>query len=169
MLTLVTISLIIALVYIGAMLHLFGVTGSISETCYCLSTLGPMKKLGGLSPSMFFSLFCFGVAATLVVPWTSIAEGYEFCSVFACGGLAFIGAAPFFKQDLEGKVHYISAAILGILSQIWVIFGAGLWYISIPLVIGAFLIAKKHRNLMYWVEIAIMVSTYIAIYVKYIF
>lgn len=92
---------------------------------------------------------------------------------FAGVGIAFVGAAPKFWQDLEGKVH-VAGAIGGIaLGTIWTIF-SGFWWLGVPFIVFAALVGLKVKgkylikinNHTWWVEVAAFAMILIALLLR---
>lgn len=171
--TLVIISLCVFLVYLTGMYVYFGIPASISDTYYKLEK---RKKGAG----WLFTAMCWAVAGTLLPAWLDMTpDTYQFTAFLACAGLLFVGAAPQFKLKLTGGVHYGSAAICVIFSQIWV--GLTCWWL-LPMVWGVFLIGmalhtlkEKEGNLitrflsarpMFWVEIVSFMAVYSCVFIK---
>lgn len=174
MMTLVIISMIIFLAYLVEMYLYFGIPYSISDTYYKLENR--KKGAGGL-----FSAMCVGVGGLLLPALLEVTpESYQFTAFLACAGLIFVGAAPQFKLSLTGSVHYGSAALCVVFSQIWV--GLMCWWILLPVwlaFIGYILFNLfKHSDFfrgniyfveskpMFWVEIAAILSTFATIFCK---
>lgn len=171
MMTLIIISLVIFLAYIAGTCLYFGVPASISDTYYKLERRH--KGLGWL-----FTAMCWLVGGLLLPALLDITpESYQFTAFLACAGLLFVGAAPQFKLSLTGVVHYGSAAICVVFSQIWV--GLTVWWVLLPIwitfagfiVYGAFRYSNffrdeiyfKETRPMYWCEIAAVVAVYVTI------
>lgn len=145
-------SLIIMLSYLGMVLIRFGIPKSISETYYLLG------KQGWLFQVTLFSV-AFLVVPTLI---ERSSENTQFLAFLACTGLAFVAAAPLFKMELEGKVHYVSAAICCGGLVLWQVFNA-CWVVPVVcflLVLFPMVIDKKY---MWWLEIATIVSAYVSL------
>jgi hypothetical protein len=142
-------SLIILLGYLIYVVAKFGIPKSISETFYLLGKQGWM-----------FQVTLFSVAF-LVVP-TLIdrsSENTRFLAFLACAGLAFVGAAPLFKLELEGKVHYVSAAICCVGLVLWQVFNTS-WLVPVVYLALVAIPMLKDKKYMWWLEIATIVSTY---------
>ena len=171
-----SIPLTIFLVYvIGSCLYLNGIPSSISNTYYLFEE--KHKGMGWL-----FTLFCWSVAFTLLPSLLEVTdESYQFCVFLTCAGMGFVGAAPQFKMDMTGTVHYVSAAFCMIFSQLWAILTC--WWIPLIIwliyIISTTVFMKKHKgaNLrdkfrqtkpMFWIEVASFTSVFAVIIVSFL-
>ncbi|WP_195375498.1 MULTISPECIES: glycosyl transferase [Parabacteroides] len=174
MMTLIIISLVIFLAYLTGTYKYFGIPYSISDTYYKLEN---RKKGAG----WLFSAMCVSVGGLLLPALLELTpESYQFTAFLACAGLIFVGAAPQFKLPLTGSVHYGSAAVCVIFSQIWV--GLTCWWVLLPVWIsfigyilyGMFRYSDFFRGRIYfieskpmfWAEIAALGATYVTIFIK---
>ncbi len=159
---LIIVSIVIFMLYIASMVCLFNIPWSISNTYYLLE-----EKRKGLG--WMFTAFCYGVGGFLLPDWLDITpESYQYTCFLSVAGLIFVGAAAQFKESLTNTVHYTSAVICCLFSQIWC-FAAGFWLVSL-LSFGFFLCMagfSKKKNWMFWVEIAAIVATYISIVIAF--
>lgn len=154
--SLIILSLTIAVVFLSWMVVKYSIPPSISSLYYKLES---SKKNSG----WWFTGFCWAVAFTLLPPWLDMTpENYKFLPFLAGAGLLFVGAAPQFKLQLTGTVHYASAAVCCVASQAWVI-AYGYWCVAVASFIIFGYIAYKYNNRMWWIEIASLVSTYATI------
>lgn len=99
--------------------------------------------------------------------------GTEFLAFLACAGMLFVGAAPNFREEFEGKVHQAGAIMCVVFSQLWVAFN--LWqalfiwlgYIGYTVYAiakqdkGVFLYKLYQTKPMFWVEIFALLTTYV--------
>lgn len=173
MTTLIIISLVIFLAYLTMTYVWFGIPYSISDTYYKLENR--RKGAGWL-----FSAMCIAVGGFLMPALLDTTpDHYQFTAFLACAGLVFVGAAPQFKLSLTGPVHYGSAAVCVIFSQIWV--GLMCWWILIPVwlayIIYTIVSMSKHitknmwgdfvsTNPMFWVEVAAIVATFVTVFMN---
>lgn len=159
---LIIVSIVIFMLYIASMVYMFNIPWSISNTYYLLE-----EKRKGLG--WMFTAFCYGVGGFLLPGWLDITpESYQCTCFLSVAGLIFVGAAAQFKESLTNTVHYTSAVICCLFSQIWC-FAAGFWLVSL-LSFGFFLCMagfSKKKNWMFWVEIAAIVATYISIVIAF--
>lgn len=173
--TLVIISLLIFLAYLAGTYKYFGIPYSISDTYYKLEKR--KKGLGGL-----FSAMCVSVGGLLLPALLEITpESHQFAAFLACAGLLFVGAAPQFKLSLTGAIHYGSAAVCVVFSQIWIACTSA-WWVLLPVWIGfvSYILYGMIRHSdffrgriyfveskpMFWAEVAAIGATYVAILVQ---
>lgn len=170
MTTLIIISFIIFLAYLAMTYVWFGIPYSISDTYYKLEN---RKKGAG----WLFSAMCISVGGLLLPALLDMTpDSYQFTAFLACAGLIFVGMAPQFKLPLTNTVHYGSAAICCIFSQIWV--GLTCWWLLLPVwttyLIYIIMYMVKHKEgtiryrfvsakPMFWCEVAAVGATYLAI------
>lgn len=127
----------------------FGIPHSISDTYYLLEKRGWLFQLA-LAATSFTAL-------PMLIERSS--ESTQFLAFLACGGLLFVSAAPLFKLEFEGMVHYTSAVICCVGLVLWQVFNTS-WIV--PLVcFGLVLIPMlRDRKYTWWMEIATIVSAY---------
>lgn len=128
---------------------------SISDIYYQLEKRGKKKWL--------FQLAMVVPAMLLLPAWLECSNGnLQFLAFLACGGLMFVGAAPCFKLELDGKVHYAATAICGTSAVLWACF-SGMWYIPLIAILIAAGLGIKYRKWMFWIECAAFTATYLAV------
>ena len=171
MIALYLASLAMFVAYIAAILCRFGVPASISESYYLWS---------GKSGKPLFYGFCVLTALPLLIFWLEISPEQGLFLVFlACAPLAFVGAAGAFKEiDLTGRVHFASAGISALASQLWIMINTRWWIGSLALLVIAFVVEWKIKGRdangytvsawLFFVEIAAFLSVYIALMAYYI-
>lgn len=115
-----------------------------------------------LKNKFIFTLFMFTIMILTLIPLLELIPKYQFLSFLTCGCIGFIGAAPNFFDDLEGKIHKISAIIAMIASQILVIICNPLILLSWIII----LIVYKHikQTLLFWIEIISFINIYILLF-----
>lgn len=145
-------SLIILFGYLAFVVAKFGIPQSISDTYYLLGKQGWLFQL-----ALAATAFC--VVPSLI---DASSENTKFLAFLACAGLAFVSAAPLFKMELEGKVHFTSAYICCGSLVLWQVFNTS-WII--PLVCFALVAYPmlKDKKYMWWMEIATIVSAYVSL------
>lgn len=156
-LTLISLALLSAYV-VYAVSVIKGVPWSVSDTYYQLAKRN--------RPKWLFQLAMIVPAMLLLPTWLEHSpEEYQFLAFLSCAGLMFVGAAPCFKLELEGKVHYVATAVCGTSAVTWVCL-MGMWYVPAVLFAVAVCLMAKYRRWMFWLEIAAFVSTYITVLIK---
>lgn len=163
--TLTTISIIIAttmfVAYNAVSLANFGIPHSLSMTYY----LWKEKCNRG----WLFCLMMYLVVALMMPAWITLSEGstYQFLSFLAPTAIAFVGAAPMFRDDeLESKVHTGAAIVAAICSLAWVALVTPYWF-SIPIFAFVFVIKAWYTKSIktantYWLEMVAFGSTFTA-------
>ena len=143
------ISFAIIFSYLAFVILKFGIPYSISDTYYLLGKHGLLFQLA-LAATAF-------TAMPMLIDNSS--ENTKFLAFLACSGLLFVAAAPLFKLELEGKVHYTSAVICCVCLVLWQVFNTS-WIV--PLVAFALVLIPMlmDRKFTWWLEIATIVSTY---------
>lgn len=157
------VSFLILLVYVISIITMFGVPSSLSDSFYLLQNKYPSKNW-----KWFFTLLCFAISFTILIPWIDISnENLQLLPFLSAAGLSFVGAAPHFKS-YEKKMHEAGAWLCAACSQLWCIL-SGLWYT--PLIgIGTMAIPalKQKKNYTFYAEMAAFLSTYLGLFIKYI-
>lgn len=152
----VIVSLLLLAAYIAYAVGVVrGIPSSVSDTYYRLEKRGKRKGL--------FQLAMIVPAMLLLPAWLECSgENIRFLAFLSCGGLIFVGAAPLFKLELEGRVHYSAAAVCGISAILWVCL-SGMWIIPLavlPVVAG---MGIRYRKWVFWIECAAFAVTYLAV------
>lgn len=119
-LILVILAIIIFFVYNAVFIATHEVPKSLSDTFYYYQD--DKKGLGYIFTAMMFSV-CF----TLLPAWLSISDSFTtwehyftFLAFFAAGSIAFVGAAPAFRNvGIENTVHMVAAKSAAIFSLLW--------------------------------------------------
>ena len=153
--TLITISIIIATIiyvaYNAIALANFGVPHSLSMTYYLWNQ---KSKKGYLFPLMMYAVVAFMMPA-----WITMSEGsdFQFLAFLAPASIAFVGTAPAFKSDdLENKVHSISAIIAAVCSLAWVAVITPYWWMILVwlgfIALASILTSSYKTCLVYWLE-----------------
>ena len=153
--TLTTSSIIVAtciyVAYNAVSLALFGIPESLSNTYYL------WKEKNG--KGYLFCLMMYAVVAFMMPAWITMSEGsdFQFLAFLAPASIAFVGAAPRFKDtELENKVHSISAVIAAACSLAWVALVTPYWWmilIWLGLIALASILTSSYKTcLVYWLE-----------------
>ena len=150
------ISIVVFAVYVTAILAKFKtVPESLSNTYYMLGKWGPL-----------FTLMMFTCAFTILPPMLELTNpNFQFVAFFCPAAICFVGAAPNFKKDqMECKVHVVSAWISAIAGLLWVAFLTPYWW-TIPIaiiVIG--LLSSLTKSIKsaktWWLEMVAFLSVY---------
>lgn len=160
MISLYIISVIILTAYIVYAVCVCEVPWSLSDTYYQL------KKRG--RPAWLFQVAMIVPAMLLVPVWIECSsENLQFLAFLSCGGLMFVGTAPLFKEEFQGRVHYTGTAISGLAAILWLCL-SGLWWLPLITVNAAVGIAIFKSRWMFWLEMAAFVSTYIGLLIRII-
>ena len=136
--------IVIFLTYLIVIKRKFGWLPSISDSFYQWLKICDQNVAIGI-----FSGFLWTISILMmIIGGTNL--------IFLAGaGIIMVGAEPYFKDNKEGKLHYIFA-ILGIglgLASMWIDFG--MWYLPVIFLAGAGLLKYvfKIKNLTYWLEV----------------
>ena len=159
----VSIAFTIYLIYNGVALRLFGVPESLSNTFYLYND--KKKYLGILLPIMMVSM-----AGLLLPAWLEISalSSLQFTAFLAAAGIIFTGSAPAFKgNDLEKRVHTVSALTAAVFALLWVIFVSKLWFTIliwfVVILLIAFVTKTIKSSYIYWLETVAFMSTFTSI------
>ncbi|WP_262349885.1 glycosyl transferase [Parabacteroides johnsonii] len=103
--------------------------------------------------------------------------GTEWLAFLACAGMFFIGAAPNFKDIVEGGIHKMGAILCLVGSQAWVADNCP-WCLLVWIAYVGYTVAMMVRNEndsiisdflhtkpMFWIEVAALTSTYLSIFI----
>lgn len=131
---------------------------------YCLKT-GIPESLSStyykISKPRAFQLTMFIVGLGLLCVWVSFSEEFtQFLAFLSCAGVLFVGAAPSFKQELEGRIHYSSAIICCVCAVLWQII-EGLWDVTLWFAWMGLMLSLTDRNKWcFWLELSVIGSVY---------
>ena len=156
MVTLAIISAIVFALYLIVMAKLHGIQPSISDNYYV--SRHPWT----------FTLVFWLVAFSMLPPMLSAtSETWQFTAFLACAGIAFVGAAAAYKQQLTNTVHIAGAATAGLMAIVWA------YTICPPLptiaiITAAYLLLSKPRHKVYWIELTAFVMTYLTYFIHFL-
>jgi len=158
MLTLTYLSLSLFIIYITYIVILFGVPSSLSDSYYLLENKQTQS-------GRYFILFMFAISFLLLFPMIEITpEPYKFLAFIHTAAIAFVGAAPMFKEYHTKTVHYFSAGLAALISIIWASFVCEevLYVYTTWAVIASILMiyTKSVDAFVFWVEMVLFVSIY---------
>ena len=128
-----------------------GVPVSLSSTYY---------EMGG--DGWLFQLLLASAAVSLLPVWLAFSTpGHEWMAFLACASLMFVAAAPAFRLELQGKVHYTAAALCCVCAAWWQI-AEGLWDTLLFLsFIALTLVIRDRSKWCWWLECAVTGSVYL--------
>lgn len=163
--TLLTTSIMIAaIIYVAynvAALTLFGIPHSLSMTYYLWN-----EKNGR---GWLFCLMMYAVVALMMPAWITLSEGsdFQFLSFLAPTAIAFVGAAPMFRDDdLEALVHTGAAIVAAICSLAWVILVTPYWWVILlwlgMIALASIVTSSYKTSYTYWLEMVAFGSTFTA-------
>ena len=156
MVTLAIISAILFAIYLFCMAKLHGVQPSVSDNYYV--SKHPWT----------FTLAMWTVAFTMLPPMLSATtETFQFTAFLSCAGIAFVGAAAAYKQQLTNTVHIAGAITAALFAIIWA------YTICPPLptiaiLTAAYILLAVRRHKIYWAEITAFAMTYLTYFVSLI-
>lgn len=149
--------------YNFAVLKLFGIPNSLSQTYYEFKYLKSWLKV-------LFPIMMISVGGLLVPAWLEISgdSNFTFMVFLAIMGILLTGAAPAFNNsDFDDKIHTISAIFAAVFALLWIIFVTNLWWLIIvwTVIISAIAIITKTWKIaiVYWVETIAFMSTFTSI------
>lgn len=87
----------------------------------------------------------------------------QFLAFLSGTGLIFVGAAPCFKLELEGKVHYIATGVCGVASLVWICL-TGYWLFPLLLFASCIYLTYRYQRPMFWVECSLFLSVYLTVF-----
>ena len=154
MVTLAIISAILFVIYLFCMAKLHGVQPSVSDNYYV--SKHPWT----------FTLAMWTVAFTMLPPMLSATtETFQFTAFLSCAGIAFVGAAAAYKQQLTNTVHIAGAITAALFAIIWA------YTICPPLptiaiLTAAYILLAVRRHKIYWAEVTAFTMTYLTYFVS---
>lgn len=149
------LSTFIISIYLGFVVTKFGIPKSISDTFYMLDKKG-----------WLFQVFMGAFAFTLIPYWIDkSSDMYECFPFLACSALAFVAFAPCFRMKLEGMVHHVSAVLACVCAVLWQVFDAS-WVIPVCFLSILGLVALFRGNKFFWIEVAVIGSTLLNLWLK---
>jgi len=155
MITLLVISTVAALVlFVVSVSEVGGAPVSLSATYYNLREDG-----------WVFQFLVAMVSFSLLPVWMECGTPSLVCLAFlSCASLLFVAAAPAFRLELEGKIHYTSAAVCCVCAAVWQI-AEGLWDITLWWAALAFMFSLGWKDKWrWWLEFAVIGSVYMNLF-----
>lgn len=136
----------------------------------CLSVLAGKRVPVSLSESYYalgrygwvFQLLLAGASFTLLPVWISVTDnGHEWMAFLSCAALLFVAAAPCFRMEMEGKVHYTAAAVCCVCAVLWQI-SEEMWDVTLWLsFLGGMLSLQWRDKWCWWLECSVILSVYL--------
>lgn len=158
MIYLYLLSLILLTIYIMYAVRMCGVPWSLSDTYYQLNKRG--------RPAWLFQVAMIAPAMLLMPVWLECSAGnLQFLAFLSCGGLMFVGTAPLFKEEFQGRVHYTGTVIAGLATILWVCL-SGMWYLPAVAFPVAGIIMLRYRKWLFLAEMAAFVCAYAGILIS---
>lgn len=166
MLVISVISFLVFAAYLFITYKAFGLPSMISDTYYQLEA--SQKGAGWLFTAVLW-IVSFSVLCCLL----DSGEGIQAFAFLGCVGLAFVGAAPQFKEQEAGNVHRLGATIAAMGGIAWSL--SVCWYATalIALQYALYLLRCHYRKDMahigYWAEASAILDVYITYWLSMIF
>ena len=85
-------------------------------------------------------------------------ETYQFLAFLIIASILFVAAAPAFKEEFEGKVHYGAAATLGLSALVWIILTTGMPWIALAITLCCGVCDRK--RFIFWFEVGLLYNLY---------
>lgn len=126
-----------------------GVPASLSDTYYDLPE--DWRK------PFWFAMFLFWGLSAMIIAGTGFMVGAGF-------GITLVGAAPLFKEKTVKPVHFFGAGFAAVMSVLHLIELRFFWLFAALLFVEGLLILFKPKNVVYWLEMGIFLTTFIALY-----
>lgn len=170
----VCVAFLIFIIYNVALFIQFGIPKSLSDSFYLYKDKCYKSKYNHLG--YIFTVFMFLMAMMLMPGWLEISDMWSewsmhltFLAFFTAGAICFVGAAPAFRDnEMEGKVHSISAKICAATALLWCFIVC--WNIAyvpaigaiIPAIVGVCTKTWKTAQV-YWLEMMAFGATFATI------
>lgn len=164
--TLLLISFAIFAAYLlGALLHIRQVPPSLSETFYLVGDAPKCYLFTAALWAMMFTL--------LPVLLDMTPDGWDWLAFLALTGIGFVGAAPFFHEASEGRVHKAAAVIAAVFGLAWTL-TTRWWYAALALslvicALGASRTDTWKSGRTWWLEMVAFASVYLSAIIAFVF
>lgn len=157
------ISLLIFCTYLGISIKITGhIPESLSSTFYYLGG-EPFDRLKASA----FTVSMWVISILLLMPMLDITVTlWQFLCFLSLGGICFVGAAPEFREEYEGRIHSISAIISAATSITWVLISnvrIGVACIGSCVAVCLFIAVKTKTvktSYTFWLEMVAFYSVY---------
>lgn len=161
MLTLTILTLLITLLYNSYIIIKYKkIPESLSETSYLL----------GGNKRYWFTGYCF-IICILILPvlFEMTSNNLLIIPFLFCGGLAFAGCSPLFREGLDKKIHYISAYIAFGAFILYMVLCMHWIYIIVYAVLLGALCLWKYKCYVYFAEmLALLFLIFFSFYTMFI-
>lgn len=159
------ISVGIFVTYIVAIISVYGVPDSISESYYLLSANGGRKK--NVMLASFFTFFCWGVGFTLLIYWIDVLPNDLNILIFlAAAALCFVGASPMFKANFERTIHFASAYTCFAAGYAWMFHYGRAWLFGLSIAGLALVLLMPKQKRMFWWEVVGILTLYVELIIE---
>lgn len=156
MVTLAIISAIVFALYLIAMAKLHGIQPSISDNYYV--SRHPWT----------FTLVMWLVAFTMMPAMIeATTEAWQFTAFLSCAGIAFVGAAAAYRQQLTNTVHIAGAATAGLMAIVWA-YTICPPLPSVAIIAAVYILLSRQRHMVYWLEVTAFATTYLTLFIHYL-
>lgn len=150
------IAFIVFILYVGFILIRYPNLESISGSFYELKKWGRLFTLWA-----FAEMFLLAPYLLEVTP-----EPFKVFAFLPCLGLGFVGAAPFFKDVSQSKIHFAGAGICLLGSLAWIIAFNPLVYTLVAAIVYILFIILSifiPKKVVLFIELAAFISLYIVV------
>lgn len=157
------ISLLIFVLYLVYTIKRYGIQPSLSETYYLLGkTPDGFNKL----KASIFTVMMWAISFTLLPAMLDITpDGFKFLMFLALASICFVGTAPNFKEEFEGKVHSVSAILAACFGILWAVLMPhgflGLGLAMLGVLAGAKVTGTMKGSRIFWLEMIAFATVYL--------
>lgn len=145
----VSVSCLIMTLYLTAYINSLGVPASISATYY------KTEKKWVFPTAISLTGLC-----ALVPLMNNTPENYQFVAFFIVAATLFVASAPAFREEMVGKIHATSAAVLGLSALAWLILTTGCPWIAI---LGVCIAVLDHKHFLFWIEAGLLYNLFVGL------
>ena len=156
MVTLAIISAIVFALYLLIMAKLHGIQPSISDNYYVSRHPWTFTLVMWL---VAFSMMPAMIEAT--------SETWQFTAFLSCAGIAFVGAAAAYRQQLTNTVHIAGAATAGLFSIVWA-YTICPPLPSVAIIAAVYILLSRQRHMVYWLEVTAFAMTYLTLFIHHL-
>lgn len=156
MVTLAIISFVVFALYLIVMAKLHGIQPSISDNYYV------SRHRWTFTATMWAVSLCMLPPMLEVTP-----DPWHFTAFLCCVGVAFVGAAAAFKDELTNKVHTNCALLSVFFGILWISLVNP--FVSMAGVgVLVFLLLNCMKNQVYWLEVTCFASVYLSYFFSFL-